>query len=146
MNSYYVDTSALVKIYHRETGTDAMLKLYQGTDKLLISELAKIELLSTVYRKYREHGITHETLEAVIQKFEDDLDLRYELVKFSSLVIDEAWKLLRNVAATHGLKAQDSLQMAFFKTYCDPTTIFACADNTFEKLVKEEGFQTFVPK
>ncbi len=146
MNSYYVDTSALVKIYHREAGTDAMLTLYHGTDTLLISELAKIELLSTVYRKYREHSITHETLEAVIQKFEDDIDQRYELVKFSSLVIDEAWNLLRSVAETRGLKALDSLQMTFFKTYCDQTTIFACADTSLKKLVKEEGFQTFVPK
>lgn len=146
MSSYYVDTSALVKIYHRESGTQAMLQLYHGTETLLISELAKIELLSTVYRKYREHGITHDTLEAVIQKFEDDLDQRYELLKFASLVVDEAWNLLRSVAKIRGLKAQDSLQVAFFKTYCNPTTIFACADTTLEKLVKAEGFQTLFPR
>jgi predicted nucleic acid-binding protein len=146
MNTYYVDTSVLVKIYHREAGTDLMLKLYHGTDKLLISELAHIELLSTVYRKYREHGITHDTLEAVIQKFEDDLDQRYELLRFASFVVDEAWSLLRRLAETHGLKTQDCLHFAFFKTYCDQTAIFACADTTLEKLVKAEGFQTFFPK
>jgi predicted nucleic acid-binding protein len=60
MKSYYLDTSALVKIYHREIGTETMLRLYRGSDTLFISELAKIELLSTVYRKYREHGITQD--------------------------------------------------------------------------------------
>jgi len=145
MSSYYLDTSALVKIYHREIGTDTMLRLYHGTDTLFISELAKIELLSTVYRKYREHGITHETLAAVVQKFEDDLDQRYQLIKFSSLVIAEAWGFLCSTAERRGLRTLDSLQTAFFKTYCDSTTIFVSADTVLESLVSEAGFLTLVP-
>ena len=145
MSSYYLDTSALVKIYHREIGTDTMLRLYHGTDTLFISELAKIELLSTVYRKYRENGITHETLAEVVQKFEDDLDRRYQLIKFSSLVIAEAWEFLRSTAEKRGLRTLDSLQTAFFKTCCDPTTIFVSADTVLESLVSEAGFPTLVP-
>ncbi|WP_446008043.1 type II toxin-antitoxin system VapC family toxin [Candidatus Electrothrix sp.] len=145
MKSYYLDTSALVKIYHREIGTETMLGLYRGSDTLFISELAKIELLSTVYRKYREHGITQETLEALVQKFEDDLDRRYQLIKFSSLVIAEAWEFLRSTAENRGLRTLDSLQTAFFKTYCDSATIFVSADTVLENLVSEAGFQTLIP-
>lgn len=145
MKSYYLDTSALVKVYHREIGTETMLELYRGSDTLFLSELAKIELLSTVYRKYREHSITQETLEVLVQKFEDDLDQRYQLIKFSSLVIAEAWDFLRSTAENRGLRTLDSLQTAFFKTYCDSTTIFVSADTVLESLVSEAGFQTLFP-
>ncbi len=51
---YYFDTSALVKIYHREKGTETVLNIYKSRDETVISELSKIEFISTIYRKYRE--------------------------------------------------------------------------------------------
>ncbi|MFC1849998.1 type II toxin-antitoxin system VapC family toxin [candidate division CSSED10-310 bacterium] len=117
MRHYYLDTSALVKIYRRETGSETMLKLYRSEDKLSISELSKIEFLSTVYRKYRDHEITPETLEVVINKFEDNLEQRYQILKLSSLIVDEAWSLLRQFAETYSLKTLDSIQFAFFRLY-----------------------------
>ena len=46
--TYYLDTSALVKIYHTEPGSATVQSIYRGTDEILISELGKIEYLSTV--------------------------------------------------------------------------------------------------
>ena len=37
------------KIYHKKVGTEEMLTIYKGSDTLAISELAKIELLSSIY-------------------------------------------------------------------------------------------------
>lgn len=39
----YFDTSALVKLYHRESGTDATLEIYGGGGAIQISELARVE-------------------------------------------------------------------------------------------------------
>jgi len=145
MNNYFIDTSALVKIYHKEVGTEKMLTLYNGNDILSISELAKIETISSIYRKYREREITQMTLDLIVEKFEVDCEERYEILFFSSLVFDESLHLIRQLSKKYGLKTLDSLQFAFFRTYCDKNTFFACADLTFEKLIKREGFETYLP-
>lgn len=144
--TYYFDTSALVKIYHREPGTECVLPIYKSHDTISISELSRIELLATVARKYREHTITIETLHAVYAKFHEDCEQRYEMLKFSSLVIDEADNLLRRFGEQHGLKTLDSLQFAFLTTYCEQDTQFVCSDAMLGQLVKREGFDVIVPE
>ena len=145
MSKYYLDTSALVKVYHREAGTGAVLNIYRSDDEIAISELNKIELLSAAYRKYREHEITHEALAAVTEKFEDDIDERYDVLKFSSLVVDEARSLLRRFAEDRALKALDSIQFAFFSIYCDRQTVFVCADATLDAIARDQGIQALCP-
>jgi len=51
---YFFDTSALVKIYHREPGSEYCLDLYLGCSHLIISELARVELHSAILRKHGE--------------------------------------------------------------------------------------------
>ncbi len=143
--TYYFDTSSLVKIYHREKGTETVLNIYKSRDKIIISELSKIEFISTIYRKYREKEILHETLMAVIRKFEEDVDSRYELLKFSSLIFDEAWSLICRLADQNSLKTQDSIQFAFFKIYCEPDDMFVCSDDKFLRIVEQEGVKTLLP-
>ena len=50
---YFFDTSAVVKIYHQETGSDRILPLYRSGDTIMISELSKVEFLSTVHKKLK---------------------------------------------------------------------------------------------
>jgi predicted nucleic acid-binding protein len=145
MINFFIDTSALIKIYHKEVGTEEMLTIYKGSDTLAISELAKIELLSSIYRKYRENEITQITLDLIVEKFENDCEERYDVLYFSSLIFEESWHLIRQLSKKYGLKTLDSLQFSFFKTYCDKKTVFACADLTLEKLIKREGFNTYLP-
>lgn len=144
--NYFLDTSALVKIYHIETGSDSVLEIYNGEDIVIISDLGKIEFLSTIYKKFREKEIDEETIGAVIDKFKNDLENKYKLLKFSSLVLDEAWRLINNHAKDFLLRTLDSLQLAFFKTYCEDDDIFVCADTRLVKIVKLEGFEVLVPK
>ncbi len=51
---YYFDTSALVKIYHNEKGTNRALELFEdeGTDNY-ISQITFTEFNCTLYRKFR---------------------------------------------------------------------------------------------
>lgn len=62
--AYYLDTSVLVKLYHQEAGTDQVEALFtQPEYSLSISELAAIELHSTVARKLRTGAISEEAFE-----------------------------------------------------------------------------------
>ena len=124
-----------------EAGSSIVQQMYHGNDEIIISELATIECLSTIHRKYRTREISHAALTAIIEKFEADLEQRYSVLRFSLLVISEAQDMLYRLAKTHGLKTLDSLQFAFFVVYCDATTRFVCADTTLGNLVKQEGYQ-----
>lgn len=143
--SCYFDTSALVKVYHDEAGSAAVRAIYQRAEEIVLSELAKIEFLSTAHRKYRERQITHETLLALTAKFEADVRGRYTVLPFSPQVIKEAWHLLRRFAEQRGLRTLDSLQLAFFAVYCGTAdTSFVCADATLGEVAQEAGFQVML--
>ena len=144
---YYFDTSSLVKIYHSEPGTSDVLKIYKDSKKrILISELSRIEFLSTVYKKFREKEFTSDTLDALINKFQDDTNLRYEILQFSLLITDEAENLIKRYADKHSLKILDSIQFAFFKVYCEQDIVFVCSDEKLSNLVRGEGFQVSIPQ
>jgi predicted nucleic acid-binding protein len=64
---YFLDTSALVKIYHREAGSDYCLGLYTNESHLIISELARVEFHSALFRKQREKDLNAKALKAVLQ-------------------------------------------------------------------------------
>ena len=50
--SFYCDTSALVKLYHREASTNSWRRYFRQEDKtLMISELAIVEFYSTLARR-----------------------------------------------------------------------------------------------
>ncbi len=143
---YYFDTSSLVKIYHRESGTTDVLNIYNNSENhIQISELGRVEFLSTIYRKYREKELSSETIDALVLKFQEDAETHYETLQFSSLVTDGAESLIRTFATEYSLKTLDSIQFSFFKTYCESDTVFVCSDAKLCNIVKKEGFQVLNP-
>ena len=61
MNVYFLDTSALVKRYHWEQGSEGVDALFAEPDRhLIISDLSIIELGSALTKKVREREITPE--------------------------------------------------------------------------------------
>lgn len=143
--NYYFDTSSLVKIYHREQGSDRVLEIYRSGELIFISELGRIEFLSTIHRKYRENEIKTDTLDALAQRFEDDIENRYEVLGFSSLIPDEACHLIRNFARENSLRSLDSLQISFFMIYCEQEDIFVCSDRRLAGIAGLEGITVLIP-
>jgi len=49
MKNYYFDTSALVKLYHEESGTDEVENIFSSEDStIIISELALILIMLVI--------------------------------------------------------------------------------------------------
>ena len=143
MKRYFLDTSALVKIYHREDGSDYCLELYANRSDIIISELARVELHSAVYRKQREKQLNIKALNAVVKMFRQDCDEKYEVLQIASLVYDEACSLLSRYSNLYGLRTLDSLQLATFLNYCEKDRdCFVCADKKLTAVVECEGIQT----
>jgi len=56
--------------------------IYNSNETIYISELAKIEFISTAYRKYREKEIIREALIVLTDKSQDDVQSKYKVLKF----------------------------------------------------------------
>ncbi len=140
MKRYFFDTSALVKVYHREEGSDFCLKIYSSQSPIIISELARVELLSALYRKHREKQLNAKALQAVLRIFKLDCNDRYEVLQLASLIYDDACGLLTQHSSIYGLRTLDSLQLATFLNYCEKDQdSFVCADKKLFDVVKSEG-------
>lgn len=144
MKRLYFDTSALVKIYHREAGSEYCLDRYEDQSPLIISELARVEFHSALFRKQRDNELNAEALEVVLQKFEFDCEERYEVLHVSSLIYDDACRLLAQYTGV-GLRTLDSLQLATFLNYCEKDQdLFVCADRKLSVVVNREGVQAVI--
>ena len=143
---YYFDTSSLVKIYHPEEGSKEALECYLSDTPILISDLSRIEFFSTIHRKYREGEISADALDALMERFQEDLWVRYEVLEFSALVLEEATRLLFRFGKRHSLKTLDCLQLAFFLTYADQEDVFVCSDLALVTIAQREGMATRVPE
>lgn len=81
---YFLDTSALVKIYHRESGSDIVLSIYNGDNVVFISELSRIEFISTIYRRFRNKEINKRVLKVLENKFLSDAYNRFRIIPLAS--------------------------------------------------------------
>ena len=142
---YFLDTSALVKIYHKEAGTEKVLNIYEDKSDIVISELSKVEFISTIHRKFRDREIDEKTLNILSEKFQFDIENRYEMLIFSSAIINEAFDLICKYAKRKSLRSLDSIQLTFFETYCDNKDIFVCSDAKLIEIMKIENCKVLTP-
>ena len=70
MTFYFFDTSALVKRYHQEIGSEQVNAIFDDQDNILIiSELALVELASALRRKQNQGEITIQALNDTLAHF-----------------------------------------------------------------------------
>jgi len=134
---YFFDTSALVKIYHNEVGSDIVLPIYNSENVIFVSELSKIEFISTIYRKFRNAEISEEALEILKNKFLWDFNNRFQVILLGSAIIDLAFDSILQYGNIKHIISLDSIHLATFLLIADNNISFACADKRLTTLVKE---------
>ena len=71
---YFFDTSALVKLFQAENGSEIVEEIVNDPDNdLWVLDLVRIEFLSSIYRRYRNKDISEKNLEVVIDSFNENL-------------------------------------------------------------------------
>lgn len=103
----YVDSSALVKKYVLEAGSDRVLKLLAQSGMAVTSKLAYPEILSGLGRKQREKGITEKDYREALVDFESDW-LALLVIEFQ----DELLPLIKQLTTKHSLKGADLVHLA----------------------------------
>ena len=145
MKSFYFDTSALVKLYVEEAGSDAVLQIAEDREKnqLVMLELSRIELRSAVRQRQRNGDIEEANAAAILRQFEQDSAAAY-VIQLDTNVMQEAARLLDK----HPIKGQEALQLAGCLVACTsvpPPVTLVCADSDLCDSARQEGFRVLNP-
>jgi hypothetical protein len=143
---YYLDTSALVKLYVREPGTDQMIRLasYPSGHTLAVLALARVEFRAAVRQRERKGDLPHDAAEALIARMEEHLQSLYLVQLVTETVIEEAAALLDR----HPLRAYDAVQLAgclSLRASRGETPSFVCSDRQLVRAAEDEGLAVFDP-
>jgi hypothetical protein len=144
MRPYYLDTSALIKHYVAEPGSDWVDAVILEPDGVLVltSRLTMVEVWSALGRRRREASISAEHHADALDAFREDSLLRYRFVEFEQPVYELAGQLLEN----HSLRAYDAVQLASalfagrVLTEADlPLPTFLCSDDRLLVVARNVG-------
>ena len=150
MNYFYFDSSALVKRYAKEIGTELVENLCQKEEvAIFISDIALAELGAAFARKLREEEITDDEYTVMLDDFRDDYLYEYFKVAISFEVLNLAVSLAKKRA----LRGYDAVQLAcavkvkesLMTEEYEAKITFIVADKALEKAARAESFITINP-
>ena len=130
MAIYYLESSALVKLYVRELGTERLLKLTASgqANKFAVLSLSSVEVRSAVRRRERAGEIENAAADRLLASFQRHLEGKFLKQAVTDSVLDVAYLLVDR----HGLRAYDAVQLSGYmalKTISGPDVpVFVCAD------------------
>jgi uncharacterized protein len=126
---YFLDTSALAKLYHQEQGSETVEGwAADHTIQIWLSDLARVELHSVFVRKVREGELAEAALQTVLECFREDLSSRFHIVLFTEDIIERAILLLLEYGKRRPLRTLDALQIASAKAVESNSLTFVTAD------------------
>jgi predicted nucleic acid-binding protein len=138
----FFDTSALVKYFHPEAGTAQVVSLIEdAANDIWVSDLARVEFISALHRKFRRGDIDDLQLQEILVTF----DLEWAQMNhqpISDTVIEQADKLMRHKAKQYGLRALDAIQLASFMLLAEDNWAFVVADGVLADTVTSENLAT----
>ncbi|HDH11936.1 MAG TPA: PIN domain-containing protein [Nitrospirae bacterium] len=144
MKIYYLDTSALVKLYHNEKGTEEVEKIFSTQNaSIIISEIAVVELYSALYRLNRMKEIPGNAVEASIRSFEDDCKYRFSINSVGSDTINRAKKIIKRYGKDESIRTLDAIQLSVSLDH-ESAIIFVSADAVLNVIAEKEGLDTVV--
>lgn len=139
--SVFCDSSALVKLYADETGSDAVRAL---AHRPLVSLLAGVEVPAALARKQRMGELGADHAHVLAREFAADFhgtpdeDPRFDVVAVNEEVVDVAAEL----TARYALRAYDAVPLAAAlsaREALDGIDGFACFDAELRTAARAEG-------
>lgn len=104
---YYFDTSALVKKYILEQGTERVVDLFEHNITAATSILTYPEMLSGIGRKRREGYISDKDFRTTLSKFEADW-MAFFIIEFHDALLP----VQRRLSNLHSLKGADLVHIS----------------------------------
>lgn len=106
----FLDSSALVKLYVDEPGSDHVeqLLLDAGPGAAVISRLAVVEVAAALTRRSRKGDLSLDDLSAVMGRIRSDAKTRFRVVELGGATMSRAIIVVEQ----HALRAADAIQLA----------------------------------
>ena len=148
MKNLFFDTSALVKRYHAEAGTERVDAAFDEEAVKIISDISIIEFYSAFARKVRIGEISREEFLAAVRELGEDVVsgvIRLEPFGDDEKIV--AAELIEKHGMSSSLRTLDSMQMAVMKK-AGPGFIYCvyCADRALVDMLRAEGFTVVNPE
>ncbi len=103
----YLDTSALVKLYIWEEGTEAVRGIIKEADLVATSKVAYVETKAALSRLHREKNLTEEDYQLAKNSFQRDWN-NYLVVELTEMIIKMGGELTEKYA----LRGFDAIHLA----------------------------------
>jgi uncharacterized protein len=140
----YLDTSALVKLYAEEPGSDAVRQAIADSDLITTGQISYVEARSALARKSRRGEIARAALQRCKREFEQDW------IRLHRLPVDEV--LIRkagDLAERHALRALDALHLAAadsLQALVRVSVTFACFDRALNEVAEACGLKVLTER
>jgi len=110
MAMYFLDSSALVKRYIRETGSDWVCNLFDPSlgNQFFIAAIAGVEIISAITRRAKNGSINVADAIAIRNQFKQDFQAEYQIIEISENIINSAIF----IAEFYALGGYDAVQLA----------------------------------
>ena len=146
MELFYLDTSALIKRYIEEEGTERVLDLTADSTgvQIIILDITPLEARSALRRRQREGDISDSDVYGILDQIEADVSSFFLVQPSTSAVIEEGTRLIDR----HALRAYDALQMAgclVTREQVPGPLTFVCADVRLCAAATQEGLVVLDP-
>ncbi len=143
MKFYFFDTSAVVKRYHSEKGTEAIDRIFAENDRAIaISSVSLTETVSALNKKKEEKTISKEDLDIALSRFFHDAIKDFLILEIDDTHIKESIALVLK----RNLRTLDSLQLAVALSLKELKPVFVCADKRLVSVAEKEGLETINPE
>ncbi len=136
----YLDTSALIKKYFKETGSDEIISKWQTATGIVTSSVAYAESLASIYRKKRETKFGNDKLQNILAAFRRDWNsfIRVE-------VTDDLKEWIDKTVSRYPLRGFDAIHLAsalIVHNSLPEEFLFACYDKKLLSAAHKTGLKT----
>ena len=146
MTCYFLDSTAFIKLFVQEAGTEAIIKLMEATEdnRKLISAGTPLEVYAALKRRERTGGLAAEDSEAACNI------LRVEAARMVQQPLNPAvLEAARRALDRHELSATEALQLGAAQVaremFQGMTIIFVASDERLLEAAKAEKFEVLNP-
>jgi uncharacterized protein len=144
---YYLDTSALVKLYVLESGTDRLLQLANDSPehRLAVLAISPVEARSAIRRRERAGDIDPKTAALILDRLRQHMESKFLRQPLNDVVLDGALELIDRYA----LRTYDAIQLSGCLVLkaavgTEPPT-FVCSDQALLSAARSELLSVFDP-
>ena len=143
MKLYYLDSSALVKGYAKEKGSEKVRRILEDESLLSTSPISYPEVLSALARKRINGDIKKRDFDKAINRFIKEFDA------LMLISVDEIWKESGRAALRYALKGADSIHLASVLQAQDiigREAVFVVSDKELIRTAIKIGIEVFNPE